>query len=211
MGNEVTTPRSKENAFSEQKTDSSPKYRYIPSDRTKINRSSTMKANKELNPILTGIKAKINRYANRTGSFIRIVCTALRFSVLTNLKVLIFVVSQSQLCAMASSSFSNPVQRTTTSLPVRPQKSHIWSTVAWSSWRFVTNYQTLCAGWKNVRIIGLAVLLLDRKVGGVPIIRVYDIGVGKKLQTGMPYRFAWVVLRWVFKNATKQHVVAFRH
>ena len=123
MGNEVTTHRSKQDVFSESKTDSSPKYRYIPSDSKKIkNISSTMKANKELNPILTGIKAKINRYANRTGSFIRIVCTALRFSVLTNLKVLIFVVSQSQLCAMASSSFSNPGQLTATSLPVRCHK-----------------------------------------------------------------------------------------
>ena len=33
------------------------------------------------------------------------------------------------------------------------------------------------AGWKDVRIIGLAVLLLDRKLGGVPIIRIYDLGV----------------------------------
>lgn len=37
--------------------------------------------------------------------------------------------------------------------------------------------QLTSTGWKNVRIIGLAVLLMDRKIGGVPVIRIYDIGV----------------------------------
>ena len=49
---------------------STPQLRYIQSEKQKImNRSSTMKAKKEVSPILAGVRAKINRYANRQSLF----------------------------------------------------------------------------------------------------------------------------------------------
>lgn len=71
MGNEVTAPESKETSEADQTTDAIAEY--IRPDRAKsMGTRSTMQANTEIQPILAGIKAKINKYANRTGLFVHI-------------------------------------------------------------------------------------------------------------------------------------------